>query len=63
MGKYDETDMVSEEQEETMTEKPQARTLVRGGWGSVDAVKNADSPFAQRLKIADEPQIIKFFKR
>jgi len=60
MGKYDETDMVSEEQEETMTEKPQARTLVRGGWGSVDAVKNADSPFAQRLKIADEPQIIKF---
>ena len=61
MGKYDDTDITSEEQEEvTMTEKPQARTLVRGGWGSVDAVKNADSPFAQRLKIADEPQIIKF---
>lgn len=54
MGKYD---------EDTMTEEapaPKGRTLVRGGWGSVDAVKNADSPFAQRLKVSDDPQIIKF---
>lgn len=60
MGKYDDDDTMSEAPEQTTAEKPQARTLVRGGWGSVDAVKNADSPFAQRLKIADEPQIIKF---
>lgn len=60
MGKYDEENTGFETREEASTEKPQARTLVRGGWGSVDAVKNADSPFAQRLKIADEPQIIKF---
>jgi len=60
MGKYDEETTGFEPREEAITEKPQARTLVRGGWGSVDAVKNADSPFAQRLKIADEPQIIKF---
>ena len=60
MGKYDEENTGFEPREEAITEKPQARTLVRGGWGSVDAVKNADSPFAQRLKIADEPQIIKF---
>jgi hypothetical protein len=54
MGKYD---------EDTMTEEApvtKGRTLVRGGWGSVDAVKNADSPFAQRLKVTDDPQIIKF---
>ena len=54
MGKYD---------DDTMTEEApvsKARTLVRGGWGSVDAVKNADSPFAQRLKVTDDPQIIKF---
>jgi hypothetical protein len=54
MGKYD---------DDTMTEEAPAtkgRTLVRGGWGSVDAVKNADSPFAQRLKVTDDPQIIKF---
>ena len=60
MGKYDEETTGFEPREEAITEKPQARTLVRGGWGSVDAVKNADSPFAQRLKVADEPQIIKF---
>jgi len=60
MGKYDDEDTMSEPQEKTMTEKPQARTLVRGGWGSVEAVKNSDSPFAQRLKITEEPQIIKF---
>jgi hypothetical protein len=60
MGKYDEETTGFEPREEAITEKPQARTLVRGGWGSVDAVKNADSPFAQRLKITEEPQIIKF---
>lgn len=60
MGKYDEENTGFEPREEAITEKPQARTLVRGGWGSVDAVKNADSPFAQRLKITEEPQIIKF---
>ena len=48
MGKYDEENTGFETREEASTEKPQARTLVRGGWGSVDAVKNADSPFAQR---------------
>lgn len=60
MGKYDDDVIETMEKEETVMEKPQARTLVRGGWGSVDAVKNADSPFAQRLKVADDPQIIKF---
>lgn len=55
MGKYDDDTM-----ESTPSSAPQGRTLVRGGWGSVDAVKNADSPFAQRLKVAEDPQIIKF---
>ena len=59
MGKYDD-DFTETEKEETVMDKPQGRTLVRGGWGSVDAVKNADSPFAQRLKVGDDPQIIKF---
>lgn len=60
MGKYDDTtDMIDTEKTEEVS-KPVGRTLVRGGWGSVDAVKNADSPFAQRLKVSEEPIIIKF---
>lgn len=54
MGKYDDDTMVED------APAAKGRTLVRGGWGSVDAVKNADSPFAQRLKVTDDPQIIKF---
>lgn len=62
MGKYDDTTETMETEMEKTEEapKPAGRTLVRGGWGSVDAVKNADSPFAQRLKIGEEPSIIKF---
>lgn len=61
MGKYDDDIMDNDEQEiSTPAPAPQGRTLVRGGWGSVEAVKNSDSPFAQRMKITEEPQIIKF---
>jgi len=38
-----------------------ARTIKRG-WGAADQVKNADSPFAQRLKVSEEPIIIKFLE-
>lgn len=59
MGKYDDEDtQVATEQPKATA--PAGRTLVRGGWGAVDAVKNADSPFAQRFKLSEEPQIIKF---
>lgn len=59
MGKYDDEDtqVTTEEPKPTATA---GRTLVRGGWGAVDAVKNADSPFAQRFKLSEEPQIVKF---
>jgi hypothetical protein len=61
MGKYDDDIMENDEQEiSTPAPAPQGRTLVRGGWGSVEAVKNSDSPFAQRMKVTEEPQIIKF---
>ena len=57
MGKYDD-DATTETEAETSA--PAGRTLVRGGWGAVDSVKNADSPFAQRFKLSEEPQIVKF---
>lgn len=39
---------------------PQARTIVRSGWDGVSAVKDADSPYATRLRVEEDPIIIKF---
>lgn len=39
---------------------PTARRIIRSGWEGVSAVKDADSPYATRLRIEDEPIIIKF---
>lgn len=36
--------------------------VIRGGWGSVEQAKTADSPFAQRLKVVEDPIIIKFLE-
>jgi hypothetical protein len=58
MSKYDEDEFTSEAEE--FTPKPAGRTVIRGGWNAVEDVKNADSPFAQRLKVSEDPIIIKF---
>ena len=64
MSKYDYDTETDNTESTIMTEETptpvSGRTLIRGGWGGVDSVKNADSPFAQRLKVTEEPQIIKF---
>lgn len=39
-----------------------AGRIIRGGWGAVEQAKNADSPFAQRLKVMEDPIIIKFLE-
>ena len=39
---------------------PAARRIIRSGWEGVSAVKTADSPYATRLRIEDEPIIVKF---
>jgi hypothetical protein len=44
----------------TATASPAARRIIRSGWEGVSAVKDADSPFATRLRIEDEPILIKF---
>lgn len=54
MSKYDDDTV-----EETFV-KPTTRTIIRGGWNAVEETKNADSPFAQRLKVTEDPIIIKF---
>jgi hypothetical protein len=40
----------------------QARRVIKRGWGNVEQTKQADSPFAQRLKIDDKPVIVKFLE-
>lgn len=55
MSKYDDDDVT------TPADKPAARVIKRG-WGAAEQVKNADSAFAQRLKISEEPIIIKFLE-
>ena len=40
---------------------PAVRTIKRG-WGAVDSIVSADSPFAQRLKVVDDPIIVKFLE-
>ena len=42
------------------TAAPAARRIIRSGWEGVSAVKDADSPYATRLRIEDDPIIIKF---
>ncbi|CAB5222266.1 hypothetical protein UFOVP361_66 [uncultured Caudovirales phage] len=64
---YDEEETTTETPTTETTRKPNANgdtprasRIVRGGWTAVDAVKNADSPFAQRLRVTEEVQLIKF---
>jgi hypothetical protein len=39
-----------------------ARRVIKRGWGNVENTKQADSPYAQRLKIDEKPVIIKFLE-
>lgn len=67
MGRYDDEEI--DEVDETAAEKsavltqnhPSARQIKRG-WGAAEKVKTADSAFAQRLKLGDDPVIIKFLE-
>ena len=63
MGRYDEDDETP-----TTSATPAlapaaapavARTITRG-WAAAEKTKNADSPFAQRLKLSEDEAIIKF---
>ena len=74
MGKYTNTYADDEATtEDTRTEDtpryepdPEVRTaasrVVRGGWAAADTVKNAGSPYAQKLKVEAKPVIVKFLE-
>lgn len=46
----------------TDIDRTQARRVIKRGWGNVDSVKQADSPYAQRLKIDEKPVVVKFLE-
>lgn len=59
------TDVFMKENTDTYEDKGSTETprkLLRGGWTQVDAMKNADSQYAQRLKVSEEVQVIKFLQ-
>jgi len=55
--------VVEDEEKEEAEERPAAASrVIRRGWGAADSVKNADSPYAQRLRVMEDPIIIKFLE-
>lgn len=38
------------------------RMVIRRGWGAAEATKNADSPFAQNLKLGEDPVVVRFLE-
>lgn len=62
MGRYDDTDEVEETESSVQTKAaPQPRVINRG-WAAADKLKTANSPYAQRLKLTEEPIVIKFLE-
>lgn len=55
--------IVKDEEEDEAEERPaSAARVIRRGWGAAESVKNADSPYAQRLRVLEDPIVIKFLE-
>jgi len=68
MGRFDTDndtdidDVVTSAPADDDLDRTNARRVIRRGWGNVDTTKQADSPYAQRLKIEEKPVIVKFLE-
>jgi hypothetical protein len=75
MSRYDDEDEIMEEEAPRNSSNlklvvedaedapaPSGARVIRRGWGAAEAVKHADSPFAQRLRVMDDPIVIKFLE-
>jgi len=65
MGVFDtnnDTDTITESAESSDFDLTAARRTIRRGWANVEQAKTANSPYAQRLKIDENPVIIKFLE-
>lgn len=59
---YDTDEMTPNTEQDTPAAPATERKLLRGGWQQVDALKSADSNYAQRLKVSEDVQVIKFIE-
>lgn len=57
---YETLELITNTEQDTPPTGESTRKLLRGGWQQVDVLKSADSQFAQRLKVSEDVQIIKF---
>lgn len=71
MGKYDyeDTDTLTKDEaeetpevEESAAPRTVSRKAIRRGWGNAEETRQKDSPFADRLKITNDIQVIKFLE-
>jgi hypothetical protein len=66
MGRFDDDEdmgtSASTHDEDTDLDRAAARRVIKRGWGNVEQTKQADSPYAQRLKIDEKPVIVKFLE-
>ncbi len=46
----------------TVAPSAETRRVIKRGWAAAEETKSADSPFAQRLKVTNQDQIIKFLE-
>lgn len=53
---------VADDDDEDDTPPQKVRKVVRSGWGGAEQTKYAESDYASRLKVTDDPQIIKFLE-
>lgn len=72
MGRYDDTEVedtpttaapapVTEDRDRVSPETlASAGRVIKRGWSAADSTRSADSPYAQSLKLAEKPQLIKF---
>lgn len=57
------TTMTKKERVDTTTPAPaSAMTIIKRGWGAAQKVQEATTPYAQRLKVTEDVQIIKFIE-
>jgi hypothetical protein len=57
---YETVELTPNTEQDTPAPEESTRKLLRGGWQQVDVLKNADSQYAQRLKVSEEVQVVKF---
>ena len=59
---YEDDDEVQNTSSSSAEDAPRKGRVIRGGWGAVEQAKNANSMFAQRLLINEDPVIVKFLE-